>query len=324
MNMNDLDWDKLRVIRAVAEAGTMSGAAVILHETAATVSRKIDDVEHVLGSQLFTRSSRGVELTAAGRTALRFINIMADAAEALHSDVAGADGSAEGDVNIVAGDGLGAHWIAPHLPAFHREIPGIHLQITISDNVANLQDEGFDLGVQFNPPTNRDLISKKLGTLHYMFFASRPYLDVYGAPASPQELLNHRCISHIGYVNQPSAWPEKAGALGELIDFSILTNSGAVMREICAAGGGLAILPSYFTDVDERLIALPLGGSIPIDFWLVYPERTRRIERGRIVLNWIRQIFDTERYPWFRPTFVSPLDASESHCQTTPQHAESL
>jgi len=312
MYFGDLDWDKLRVCRAVAEAGSMAGAAARLNESQATVSRKVDEIESKLGTLLFSRSSRGIELTEAGRNAMKYMDIMAEAANDLRTQLSEHDDLMRGSVTIIAGDGLGAHWIAPRLPDFHRQFPEIELRLDILDDVTKAPEASFDISIQFSEATNREMIQARLGRLHYTFFASHIYLNSYGVPKSLLDLAEHRCISHTGYVFQTEVWPDKAEAYKQLISPALATNSGAVMREVCGSGGGIALLPSYFVEVDRRLVPLDLGITIPIDFWLVYPERSRRLTRSKLVIEWLKSIFEVTTTPWFRPTPVKPVLVAEN------------
>lgn len=306
-----MDWDKLRVFRVVAEMGSMNAAASRLGESSPTISRKIDELERSLNSALLTRSTRGVELTEAGKAVVRYADAMADAAEAIHTEVSDTNQPAEGAIRLVTSDGLGAHWIAPRLPRFHLENPKIQLQLTISDDVPDFFDGGADIAVQFTEPKQQDLISRKLGVLHYMCFASREYLDTYGEPASMFEFNNHRCIFHTGYVQQIERWAPKSNEFRKLLEFALTTNSGAVMMAVCSGGGGIAALPSYVTSLNPDLVALDMGEVAPVRFWLTYTERTRRLPRGQVVIDWLRSIFDPRQTVWFRDKFVHPNKLTE-------------
>lgn len=307
MDFERFDWDKMRVFRVVAELGSMNATATRLGESAPTIGRKIDDLERALNAVLFVRSRRGVELTAAGRRALRYANAMADAAEGVSRDVAGADTPLEGPVKLAAGDGLGAHWIAPRLPVFHRAHPKVQLQLRFGAEVPDVLGGEADIAIQFSRPTDLDLVARKLGVLHYMCFASQDYLDTYGGPPSSIfEFYDHRLIFHTGYVNQLESWAPKTVELKRIVDFAVLTNSGAAMMAVCASGGGIAILPSYVASLDRRLVALDLPELAPIQFWLTYTERIGRMPRGQAVIQWLRSIFDPQKIPWFREAFHHP------------------
>ena len=304
--MDRFDWDKLRVFRAVATSGSISGAARELGESPPTVSRKIDDLENQLNAVLLNRSTKGINLTEAGQQTLAHAEAMADAAIALRRDVSDTEKPTEGTIKLITGDGLGAHWIAPRLPEFQRAFPKIQLELSVSDKVPDLLNNEADIAIQFTEPRQSDLIARKLGTLHYMCFASRQYLETYGEPASIFDFHKHRCIFHHGYVNQLKRWPDKTPELSKILDYALITNSGSVMLSVCSAGGGIAILPSYVADLDLDLVPLSIPEVAPISFWLSYTERVRRLPRGQVVLDWLRDIFEPRAHKWFRSTFAPP------------------
>lgn len=308
----NLDWDKLKVFIVVAELGSMNAAASRIKETAPTVSRKIDELERSLNAQLFYRSPRGVTLTEAGRKALRYAEIMSDAAEGLRSDVLDHDLPAEGPVTLCAGDGLAAHWIAPHLPEFHLENPKIELRLVTTDRPdADLLNDKADIAIQFQEPGRQDIVSKRLGILHYIFWASPDYIRTFGQPTSVFDMHEHRCIIHSGYVNQMERWAPKAQQFRQLMDFALVTNSGSVMLQVCASGGGVALMPTYVHDLGKNLVPLNLPEVAPIRFWLTYTERARRLARAQIVIDWLRGLFHQRKTPWFRPNFVHPQMLNE-------------
>ncbi|MEL6666100.1 MAG: LysR family transcriptional regulator [Pseudomonadota bacterium] len=312
----NLDWDKLKVFIVVAELGSMNAAASRLKETAPTVSRKIDDLERSLNARLLYRSPRGVTLTDAGKKTLRYAEIMSDAADGLRSDVLDHDSPAEGSVTLCTGDGLATHWLAPHLPDFHLQNPKIELRLETTDRPdADLINEKADVAIQFQEPTRPDIVSKRLGVLHYVFFASPDYIKNFGHPASVFDLYNHRCIIHSGYVNQMERWAPKAKEFRDLIDFALVTNSGAVMVEVCANGGGIALLPTYVHGLGKNIVPLNLPEVAPIRFWLTYTERVRRMARAQIVIDWLRGLFHQQKSPWFKPTFEHPMNYESGSVQ---------
>ena len=185
--------------------------------------------------------------------------------------------------------------------------PKIELRLVTTDSPdAELLNEKADVAIQFKEPSRPDIVSKRLGILHYVFFASPDYIHNFGQPASVFDLHNHRCIIHSGYVNQMERWAPKAKEFRDLIDFALVTNSGSVMIEVCANGGGIALLPTYVHDLGKNIVPLSLPEVAPIRFWLTYTERVRRIARAQIVIDWLRGLFDQKRHPWFRPNFVGP------------------
>jgi DNA-binding transcriptional LysR family regulator len=192
-----IDWDKLRVFKAVAEIGSMTSAAARLKESPPTVSRKIDELEEFLNSKLFTRSTRGVELTETGKVVLRYAQLMEDAANEVLSQAIGKSSGLEGRIRIGTGDGVGPYWIAPRLKEFQQAHPSAQVRMHIDEREPDLLNDEADISIQFTEPRDPEIISHKLGTLHYIGFASQEYLNSRDSqPSSLFEYHHHRCILH--------------------------------------------------------------------------------------------------------------------------------
>ncbi|MEZ5997942.1 MAG: LysR family transcriptional regulator [Hyphomonas sp.] len=301
------------MFRVVAELGSMSAAANRLGESPPTVARKVDQLERDLKADLLVRSTRGVELTDVGRLALNYINEMAEAAGQMLTFASSKDHDVEGRIVLATGDGLGPYWIAPRLPHFHAKNPKIQLRMRVSETVPDLNAGEADIAIQFTEPKATDVIARKLGILHYISFASDAYLANNALPASLFEYYKHRCILHEAYVNQIERWAPKIAELKKMIDYALVTNSAATMIEVCANAGGIAVMPSYLGQVDERLKPLHLPEIAPIQFWLTYTERVRRLPQGKAVLDWIWSIFDERNVAWFRDEFVHPTQVQKGN-----------
>ena len=307
MSADHLDWDKLRVFSVVAEFKSLTAAAKSLGESTPTVSRKIDELERKLNCELLIRSHRGVELTEAGRIVEAHALTISEKANSIWNDVCAMDIEGAGRIRMAAGDGVASHWITRYVPEFQRCNPGIELELNITESDPNLLAGEADMTISFEQPRHRDLLSLRLGVLHYMFFASPAYLERHKTPASLFDLQGHTCLLHSSYINQIDEWTSRARDLKKALNYAVTTNSGTVLREVCAQGGGIALMPSYVAEIDpERLVALPLPEIAPIRFWLVYTQRLQRLSRGRIVIDWVRKLFSPESQPWFSETFVHP------------------
>jgi DNA-binding transcriptional LysR family regulator len=306
MISNKLDWDKLRIFSAVAELGSMTAAAKQVGESTPTISRKIDDLEDSLNCRLVVRSTRGIELTEAGKLVLKRAIAMSEETNALLAEMSDVDQAAAGDLRIASTDGVLSHWLTQSLPQYLANNNQLELHINILEREADLLNGEADMSFVFSKPQHRDLHSLRMGVLHYMFFASASYLETYGRPDSLFDLQGHRCLLHDAYVNQIDRWSPKASELKKLLRFSLVTNSGTVLKEVCANGGGITLMPSYVAELDDRLIPLDLPELVPLEFWLSYTQRVQGLSRGRKFIDWIRSQFETESNPWFAETFVHP------------------
>lgn len=312
-----IDWDKLRVFKAVAEIGSMTSAAARLKESPPTVSRKIDELEEFLNSKLFTRSTRGVELTETGKVVLRYAQLMEDAANEVLSQAIGKSSGLEGRIRIGTGDGVGPYWIAPRLKDFQQAHPSAQIRMHIDEHEPDLLNDEADISIQFSEPRDPEIISHKLGTLHYIGFASQEYLNSRDSqPSSLFEYHHHRCILHESYVQQVERWAPKAEELKKMIDFAFVTNSASAMIELCRQGGGIALLPTYQQDVFPDLVALDMSEVAPIQFWMAYTEQTRRSPLGNLMIEWIKGLFDKQVSPWFTDDFIHPKQVAKLRRQT--------
>lgn len=235
-----LDWDKLRVFKVVAELGSMTAAATRLGESTPTVSRKIDELEETLGSKLFVRSTRGMVPTDAGKKALQFAAQMEEAANQVVQVAGHLNEDIAGKITLVTGDGLGPYWVARHLGEFRERHPQIQLRLRAQEKAPDLLNDEADIAIQFVEPRDPQIVSRKLGTIHYIGFAAPSYLERQkNVPTSLFEYYNHRCILHEAYVYQMERWAPKVAEIRQMIDFAFVTNSASAMIEFCHRGAGL-------------------------------------------------------------------------------------
>ncbi|MFN4184276.1 MAG: LysR family transcriptional regulator [Hyphomonas sp.] len=308
MNTDRLDWDTLRVFRVVAELCSMSGAAARLGESPPTISRKIDDLESTIGAQLFIRSTRGVELTEAGKVVLRYAHQMAEAANTLRDEAGAQRTPVEGRITIATGDGIGPYWLAARLHEFQDKNPRVQVHMLVGDEPADVTNGETDVALHFTEPKSHEIIAHKLGVQHYIGFASKDYFRERKAPESLFEYYKHRCLLHSSYVNQVERWAPKVSELRRMIDFAFVSNSGTALIHACAAGGGVAILPSYVAAIDSRIVPLDLPEIAPIQFWVAYTERFRRLPEGQLFIDWLRKRFEEPDAMWFREEFIHPRE----------------
>ena len=304
------NWDRLRVFRLVAEARSMTAAARTLGESTPTVSRRINDLERELGTKLFQRSKRGVELTAAGKRLMDLAIQMQGLVETVGSQVAETDTEISGAIKIKASDGLGPYWLARHLPDFHEKVPNVQidLEIGLAQEEAVVEREA-DLAILFQKPTHSEVIAQPLGTLHYLCFASESYLAENAPPRSFFDMHKHKLLMHTDYVHQIERWSKSIREVKDFVDYSTITNSSTALMTLCENGGGIAVLPSYVTVLNTNLVPIPMPAAAPIEFWLTYTERVRRNAAGKAAIEWLLSIFNPIENPWFHRDFKDPVEA---------------
>lgn len=302
------DWDDIRFFKAVAEAGTMAGAARMLNIGPPTVTRRIEDLEAGLGATLFNRLPNGVTLTEAGKAVLNHAITMERSAQAIDRTVGQTDKRPEGRVTVAAPDGIAAFWLAPRMGEFFRENPRIHIAL----------DSGFwsdeplpdppTLTISMKEEKRLDYVAVPLASLHYVLFAAPSYLDTYGSPPTLANVADHRFLNFTPIREQPQNWHARAAALRQMANFSLETNSSAMLFHTLMGGGGIAVAPTAVKSFAPDLVMVYPEPMSRIQLYLVYHRDAMQAVRVRVVADWIKSIFDSRNQPWFRDEFVSPSE----------------
>ena len=175
-------WDDYRYFLATSEAGSFTKAAGNLGVTQSTLSRRIEHLEQQLGVRLFVRSQSGVALTTEGKNILGAAREIEAKILEIQGSLIGSDKRLEGTVRISVTDGLATFWMAPRLADFQMNNPGIAIEFQCSIEPADALRMEAELSIQSEEPDLLELISVKLGTLHFMPWASTGYLERHGEP----------------------------------------------------------------------------------------------------------------------------------------------
>lgn len=275
----DIDWTLLRVFLAVADHGSLSGAARALSASQPTISRQVLALEQHLGVELFHRRPRGMALTDTGAGLLPHAQAMAENAQHLALLAAGQDSAPSGPVRLTASVFV-AHYILPPIIAELRAAaPGIDIELVASDSSDNLLFREADIALRMYRPTQLDLITTHLGDVEMGVFAATSYIDRHGAPDTAQAMLEHDLI---GFDRSDMILRGmRAGGLRvSHDDFAVRTDHPTVYWEMlragCGVGFGQVAVAARDPDLVRLLPELPLP-SLPL--WLAAPTQTRQTPR---------------------------------------------
>lgn len=281
-----MDWDKLRIFHAAAEAGSFTHAGEALNMSQSAVSRQVSALERELNAPLFHRHARGLVLTEQGellyRTAQDVFTKLASA-EILLSD---SRGKPTGDLRVTTTVTLGVKWLTPRLHEFMALYPDIRVQLILDDDELDLGMREADIAIRFQPPSQNDLIRRKLFVVHNHVYASIDYVRKFGTPRVIGDLDRHRIMIygssaplHLRRIN----WLARAGRdNGTPPRTPVLQiNNVLGLKEAVHRGIGIAILPDYVARDDPRLVAVLDGEeSLPeFDIYFVYPEEMKASKR---------------------------------------------
>ena len=304
-----LDWNDVRTFLAVAESGSLNAAARSLGMTQPTVSRRMEDLEYRLGARLFSRSSRGIALTDAGLSVRDLAANMARFGGTIVREVAGRDRTEAGRVRLSAPDGLASFVLTPHIAAFQRAHPEIQLAVDCGLLWPDSPLEGApDLSLDFSGKAPQGVVSAPIATFHYAYFASRSYLELYGAPATPAELTQHRMVRHTSHREQVNTWNPKFAAVNALAGTHMISNSSATTLMAIKQGVGLGILPTQVVNFEPELVMLDLEPMAHPVLFLRHEPAAVRQSRVQRVKDWLLEVFDPTSQPWYREEFIHPRD----------------
>lgn len=279
-----MDWDKLRVFHAVAEAGSFTHAGESLNLSQSAVSRQISALEESLSVPLFHRHARGLILTEQGellfRTAREVFAKLA-MAEGLISE---SKDRPKGPLKITTTVAFGSIWLTPRIREFLDLYPEIQVSLVVDDSELDLSMREADVAIRMTPPRQPDLIQRHLVSVQVHIYASADYIQKHGAPQRAEDLENHRIIVYGEDARPPVPgvnWLLDVGTKPGVDRRPILTvnNTYGMLRAILS-GVGIAALPDFVANEHSGLIrVLPEVAGPPNEAYFVYPEELRASKR---------------------------------------------
>jgi len=287
-----LDWDKLRVFHAVAQAGSFTHAGEALGLSQSAVSRQISALEQSLNVSLFLRHARGLVLTSEGETLFAAAKEMADRLSQTANTLMDSRQRPRGSLTVTTTVGFGAMWLTPRLKEFNDAYPEVNLQLRLDDREVDLERREADVAIRLHPPQQADLIQRRLFEVKYHLYASGFYVNAHGAPESLEELDKHKLITYgeatpkeISNVN----WILNAGRSSRKPrEAAFQVNSIIGILNAVKAGIGIAALPDYLCQDQAGLIRiLPNAEGPTFETFFVYPEQLRNSKRVRVLLEFM-------------------------------------
>jgi molybdate transport repressor ModE-like protein len=308
------DWDDFRLLLAVAQLGSISRAAQALGVSQPTVSRRVERLEETIGVRLLDRSTSGAVLTPEGQRIVEELNV---AHSAIQRAVQSADKKTarRDDVKLLMTDGLATYWLPRFLPHLFKAHPEVELRaITTSESRGEQRGQNFDLTIHYIQPTDPNLIATRLGTLHFVPYASPDYLCEHGTPKNTAELAKHRLLDYVLYIIDKGTWMTRLPAVVGESRAQLFTNSSAALCESVRNHAGIALLPTYISVYEQGLVPLDVDLRFATPFWLCYTQEAIQRPSVKVVVAFLKHVFDRRRMPWFADHYV-PAAAFRS---TTP------
>jgi DNA-binding transcriptional LysR family regulator len=286
-----LDWDKLRVFHAVAEAGSFTHASDTLNLSQSAVSRQISALEEALGVSVFHRHARGLILTEQGDLLYKTVHDVFAKLNNVESLLTETKENAGGSLRVTTTVAFGSVWLTGRLKEFIRTYPDIEVTLRLDDQELDLAMRQADVAIRFNEPKQPDLIQRHLGTLRSHLYASPEYLKERGMPRSLEDLQNHDVVLFGEGVAPTAAVHWLAELLNKNeVDYraALRVNSLYGIYRAVKAGIGIGPLPEYFLQEGRGIVqVLPETEGTTIDAYFVYPEELRNSARVAVFRDYL-------------------------------------
>ena len=296
----------IQVFAQVVESGSFAKAAERLGLSTSAVSRHVAELEAHLQTRLLNRTTRRVSLTESGRAFYeRAVQLLADLEEA-EQEASSAAIVPRGTIRLTTAVNFGVRHVAPAIAEFLARHPEVSFDVSLSDRVVDLVDEGFDLAIRIGPPGTQNLVARKLGETRLVPCASPDYLAKHGAPRTPEELARHNCFTY-EYVSASDLWQFRDRAGGEhavRVAGTLHSNNGELLAEAAASGAGIAFEPAFIVGELVRAGRLvPLLQDFvapPIPIYALYPSRKHLSAKVRRFVDFLVERF-AQAQDWSAP-----------------------
>ena len=287
-----MDWDKLKIFHAVAEAGSFTNATVNLNLSQSAISRQIQSLEQDLKVQLFERHARGLTLTENGEYVFKTAHEVISKLKEVETSLGDQKNKPTGKLTITTVRSFGTHWLTPRIQEFMRLNPEIDIELVFDDKELDLSTRQADIGIFMRRPKQLNYIQKKLIDINYHIYGSNKYLEKYGMPKTIADLNKHKFISFGRGTPSPvfnPDWALKVGIKDNKKRKSVMkVNSVMGLLLAVESGVGLAALPDYLSFQSKNIIkVLPKVEGPITEAHFVYPQSMKNVARVQAFRNFL-------------------------------------
>ena len=298
-----MDWDHLRFFAALAQTGTLAGAARTLNVEHTTVARRIQALEQQLGHPLFVRDASGHKLNEAGRQLLPVAQAMEHAARGL--DQLGLQATQQpaavaGLVRVGVTEGLGVQLLAAPLAQLAQQYPKLSIDLLALPRLMHLSRREADIVISLERPKRATVVVSKLADYHLYLYGERQYLARKPLVRTSDDLRHHQFIDYVDDM----LFSKELQLLAQVhkpAHYVFRSTSIAAQYAAVRTGVGVAVLPAFLADKDPLLQrVLPEVAKFERTFWMSMPEEAKGSLRIQTVWRLLKQVM-TEYHAALRP-----------------------
>ena len=295
-------FTEMQTFAAVVNAGSFVNAADALELSKAAVSRHINELEDRLGVRLLQRTTRRLSLTTEGEAFYAHCEALLAQLDEAESEMSSRTIEASGLLKINAPISFGILHLASLWGDFTARHPKVSLDISLSDRVVDLVEEGYDLAIRIAQLENSTLVGRKLSSTRLVLCASPQYLKKHGTPKHPSDLVNHAILAYT-YLSLRDEWvfdgPD--GHVTIKTFPTIHTNNGDTCKVGALAHRGIILQPTFLVGNELKSGALveilPSFKSIELGIYAMYPTRRFVSQKVRLMIDFLVAHFRQARWP---------------------------
>ena len=276
-----MDWDKLRIFHAVADAGSLTHAGDSLRLSQSAVSRQIRGLEDQLGVPLFHRHARGLILTEQGELLFNATSEMARKLDMAEAYIRDTEEHVMGELKVTTATGFGTLWLVPRLNKLYAMYPDLKVNLILEERVLDLPMREADVAIRMKEPSQSDLIRRRLLNIRMRLYATPEYLEKAGTPMTFEDMAAHRLICQNPQTPQVSSGAVFSQALLALnMTSTLMVNNYFGVLQGVLNHVGIGVLPDYLTtDFTNLVRVLPEIESGEVPVFLAFPEELRTSRR---------------------------------------------
>lgn len=285
-----MDWDKLRIFHAVADAGSLTHAGDTLHLSQSAVSRQIRALEESLNTTLFHRHARGLILTEQGELLFDATSAMNKRLDAAAARIRDSEEEVFGELRVTTTIAFGSLWLAPRLSTLYEKYPDLRIDLMLEERVLDLPMREADVAIRMKEPSQADLIRKKLMDVRMRVYASPEYVASHGMLENLEDLPKHRLI-----CQNPSAAQVSAGAtlvqnlMSTGVPNLLTVNNYFGVLQAVLNNLGVGVLPDYLIEDFPQLVrVLPEIESAEVPVYIAFPEELRHSRRIHVFRDFVQ------------------------------------
>ncbi|MDW6094172.1 LysR family transcriptional regulator [Vibrio rhizosphaerae] len=293
----------LPIFVAVVELGSFSAAASQLNITKSAVSKRLTQLEEILGVRLFHRTTRKIHLTEAGERLYFYASQSLDYAKQGLDSVLELQGEPQGKLKIATPMSFGVRHIAPYICEFMKQYPKLDIEMEFEDQMVDLLQGGFDLAIRIGRLPVSNMIAKRLSDCQSVLCASPEYLAQSGSPEHPTDLRHHNCLLY-SYFRGGQAWTfhQRDKEYKVVPKGNLIMNNSEGIRRAALDGLGIAQLPTFMISKDLTAgLLTPVMSRYHLPnhaVYAVYPDRQYLPHKVRLFIDFIQAKFGGDAPYW--------------------------